>query len=184
MSLQPLLVSLSDFGDFKQITSNLNAGIKLNPAIREAQEFDLRPLMGTEFYLALCDDFEASPSLSEYEDLFNGSRYTRGDVLCEHNGIKAVLIYYAYARYLATSMVNSTPFGLVQKTNVNESTAVSEKTLSRLVQQARSGAESYWSRVNKFLLDNITDYPLYRCPKKPKSGGIRMISVGGNSKTY
>lgn len=180
----PLLIGLSDFGDYKHITSNLNASIKLDPYIREAQEFDLRPLMGTEFYLALCEDFEASPSLATYEDLFNGSEYTIGGVKHQHNGIKAALIYFAYARYIPGGQVNSTPFGLVQKLNQTDSQPVSDKIIARLVQQARSGAESYWSRTHKFLLDNINSYPLYRYPRKPKSGGMRFISVGGNSKTY
>ena len=64
------LITLADIRTYKQISSNLNA-IKIDSEINEAQEFDLRPFMGDEFYLALLDDFSASPSLQIYDDLFN-----------------------------------------------------------------------------------------------------------------
>lgn len=180
-----LLISLSDFADFKHISANINSATKLNPFINEAQEFDLRPLMGAEFFLDLIADFEASPSLATYSDLFNGSEWTVGTIKHQHNGIKPVLAYFSFARYLMNQGANSAPFGMVQKLNNPESQPISERTLERLVSQAKSGAQAYWSRVNKFLLDNKSDYPLYRCPKKPQSGGgLRFISVGGNSKTY
>jgi len=173
-----LLIGLTDFQDFKGISSNVNTFKELEPHILEAQEFDLRPLMGESFYLSLLDDFEASPSLDDYEALFNGGHYTHNGNQYEHGGIKAVLVYHAYARYIGGSPVQSTATGFVRKTN-QYSEPASEKTISRMSAQARSGAQSYWDKVKCFIERNSNDYPLFKCGKKTRyKGGIKIKRIG------
>src|SRR5690554_260257 len=111
------LITISDIQAFKPISNNIDVSKKLNTFIREAQEFDLRPILGDEFYLAIVADFEASPSLVTYSDLFNGVTYTYGSNTYQHDGLKSVLVYYAYSRYLNDVQINQTAFGAVIKTN-------------------------------------------------------------------
>ena len=170
------LITLADIRTYKQISSNLNA-IKIDSEINEAQEFDLRPFMGDEFYLALLDDFSNSPSLQLYDDLFNGCTYTYGGNTYQHDGIKAMLCYYAFSRYLNNSNTNATAFGTVIKQN-DDSEPVSEKTLSRLVGQAISGAKIFENRVYDYLVRNSSTYPLFKCSiDNKKTGGLRVSAV-------
>ena len=47
------LITLADIQTLKPISANVNEVKQLNTYILEAQEFDLRPFLGDEFYLAL-----------------------------------------------------------------------------------------------------------------------------------
>lgn len=183
--LETKLITILDIKDFKPLSGNTDTSKKVDPFILEAQEFELRPILGDEFYLDLLDDFNASPSLTKYNDLFNGSRYTCGTIQYENPGLKSVLVYYSYARYLNNSNTNSTPFGMVEKLN-SDSKSLSEKALSRLVSQAVSGAKAYEFRVVDFLRRNSEDFPLYRCEKdNGKTGGLRISSVRkGSTRTH
>lgn len=156
------LITLTDIKELKPISANLNAEKKLNTFINEAQDFDLRPIIGDEFYLDLEADVLASPSLTKYADLWNGSTYTYGSDTYKNYGLKYVLICYAYARYLKATNTNQTAFGAVQKVNPN-SEPISEKALTRLIGNAVSSAKEYEETVRKFLNLNSEDYPLYTC---------------------
>jgi len=123
------LISLTDIQELKGISSNVNIVKQLNPFIIEAQEMELRPFLGDEFYLALLAD---APTFANYGDLFNGVDYTYNGHQYRNDGIKPMLIYYAYARYLNNAQSIITPNGIVSKEN-NNSTPVSEKTTARLV---------------------------------------------------
>jgi hypothetical protein len=170
------LITIADIKLYKALSSNINA-LKIDSEINEAQEFDLRPLLGDEFFMALLDDFNASPSLSTYDDLFNGSTYTYQGNTYQHDGLKAMLCYYTYARFLNKSNTNSTPFGMVVKQTA-ESEPISEKTLSRLVTQTLNGAKIYENRVMDFLKRNESDYPLFKCEnRQPQSNGIRITAI-------
>jgi hypothetical protein len=173
------IITLSQIQDFKQLTSNITEAKQLTPYIDEAQEFDLRSFLGDELYIDLVADYEASPSLETYSDLYNGSTYTYSGKTYKHEGIVPVLVYYAYSRYLANSSVHSTKYGMVQKTN-EFSQPASEKTLSRLIAQAKSGAFVYQNRVKLFLSHNASSYPLWYGSKK-RTGALRISPIGGNS---
>ena len=70
---------------------------------------------------------------------------------------------------------------MVAKNNP-DSTPLTEKTLSRLVSEAMSGAKAYEVRVLEFLRYNSNDYPLFECSKtNKKTGGFRISAAGGNS---
>ncbi len=183
MAFENNLITLADIQEYKPLSSNTNSDKKLKPFIQEAQEFELRPFMSDQFYKELLNQFQSSPQFpnSAYDDLFNGSTWTSGNQTYENPGIKAVLVYYAYARYLNKSNTNSTAFGMVAKNNP-DSTPLTEKTLSRLVSEALSGAKAYENRVKYFLDCNSSDYPLYDCGKtNKKTGGLRISSAGGNN---
>lgn len=174
------LITIADVREFKGISSNINVDKDFFPHVLEAQEFDLRAFLGESFYIDLVEDFEGSPSLDLYSDLFNGVKYTYSGQTYEHSGLKAVLVYHSYARYLSYSGVQSTPTGMMQKLN-QYSEKVDDKTLARLIQQARSGATAHEVRVTDFLNRNASSYPLWKsgCTlKNDYKTGLKIRKIG------
>lgn len=165
------LITISDINGLKTISVNINAEKKLNPFILEAQEFELKKLMGSAFYFDFVSDFNLSPSLQVYSDLFNGCEFTYKEKTIRHEGIKSVLAYLSYARYVLNSNVEATAFGTVNKITA-ESKHVDEKTITRLHEQAYAGAMSYWEDVVKYI--EVQDFELWECKEKKRSFPIRV----------
>lgn len=156
------LITESDFAPFKAISANLNAAKKLVPYIVEAQQMDLKGLLGNAFYLALTKDILGSPALQLYSDLWNGAEWIFGNKSLRQEGLKTVLIHFTYARYVMNSNSEETAFGIVIKKEEN-STPVSEKTILRKIDNANSQAFAYFKDVEKYLNDNLDLYPLWNC---------------------
>lgn len=171
------LITITDITDFKPLSINTDVTKKLNTFIGEAQEFDLRPLLGDALYIALVNDFIASPSLTQYNDIFNSKTYVHDDITYQHDGLRAVLVYFSYARYLAHVNTNQTAFGAVIKLTP-DSQPIDFKTLARMISQNLSGAKAYETRVFDFIRRNPEDYPLYKCsvPNK-RTGGLRITAI-------
>lgn len=174
---QVQLITASDIAPYKSISANTDFIKKVDPFIIEAQQFDLKEILGNEFYYDLLEDFEASPKLVKYNDLFYGSSWTRAGHTYTHEGLVPVICYYSYARYILNSNVNATAFGTVKKKE-EYSENVDDKTVIRLRDQANSGALVYLVDVIKFLDHNREDYPLWKnqCQKRSK-GKVRIISA-------
>lgn len=166
------LITITDIRAVKSISLNTNEIAQLTPCILEAQDFDLRPLLGDEFYFAVADDLES------YSDLFNGSTYTYNGNSYAHDGLKGILIYASYARYVANSNVIATATGFVNKTN-QFSESVSEKTISRLIEQSRSAQQVITNRVLDYLNRNKAIYPLWKRGKeKTYKAGVKIKQIG------
>jgi len=170
------LITLANIQAVKSISLNVNESKQLTPYIQEAQNFDLRELLGDAFYLDLIADFTASPSLADYSLLFNGGSYIHGNETYYLDGVKQFLIYCTYARYLSNSNVIPTATGLVHKTN-QYSEKVDEKTIARLVAQSRSGATFIENGIKDYLRRKSSDYPLYKCERE-KSTGFKIRNIG------
>lgn len=172
------VITVTDIKKYKGITSNLNVEKDLIPHIIEAQEFDIVPMLGQSFWLDIYDDYFSSPSLQKYSDLFNGCRYTVNGETFENPGLEAVIVYHAYARYVAKGNSISTPFGMVQKQN-QYSEPLSEKAIQRISEQSRSGAMVYQNRVLRYLNEKSSDYPLFKCSNAKKyRAGIKIKRIG------
>lgn len=154
------LISISDFAPFKAISDNLNTTKKLVPYIVDAQQFDLKGLLGNPFYHSLAQDILDSPSLQLYADLWNGSEWIFQGRTFRHEGLKTVLVHFTYARYVMNSNMEETAFGIVTKKEEN-STPVSDKTIQRKIDNARSGAMAYWKDIEYYLNNNYTLFPLW-----------------------
>lgn len=124
---------------------------KLCIAIQEAQLFDLDPLL-----CALFDEVVANwNNISEpWNTLINGGSYED----CKGRtktflGIKRVLVYYSYARYLMLNGFNDTPNGMVQKTN-NFSIPKPLKEVENFSDKYRSMGYKTWKQVERYLCLN------------------------------
>lgn len=177
------LITLSDIQAVKPISANVEVTTKITPNILEAQELDLRTVLGEELYIDLLQDFAASPSLVHYADLFNGATYVYNTRTYQFQGVKMVLIYFFYARYLTNVQQTSTPYGEVNKTN-QFSTYSDAKVLAAKIAQAKSAALVYQDRVIEFIVRHRSDYPLYRgfADRSEERSGISISGIGGNQK--
>lgn len=152
------LITIADFDDYRDITSNLDSTKRLDPYIVEAERFDFRPLLGSQLYY----EFINNLSTQKYVDLLNGKNYTPTGYTAaiDFKGIKPVLVYFTYARFLLNDNIKSTVSGFVRK--INEfSEPVSESTIARLSSQARASAMSYWQETMLFLNTYTTTYTLW-----------------------
>lgn len=170
-----VLLTRNDFKAIRKISQN-TSWEKLSPYILEAQELDLKPILGQELYYDLIEDFNASPSLEKYYDLYHGTTYTCGNSKITHNGLIPVLCYFAYSRYVLDAGITDTASGLKQKNN-EYSENISEKTVGRVSDQARSAGSAYMSEVITFLNNNKADYSLWKCSTGNKRT-VRITSVG------
>ncbi len=166
-------ITITDIVEFKPLSLNINVAKFLDPYIIEAQEFDIKPILGTPLFLAIDEAIE------DFDNLFLPYTYEYSGHTYNHNGIKSALIYYTYARYLANANQHSTPSGMMQKLN-EFSTNIDEKTISRLVKQAQSGAIAYQNQFIEFLCRFSQDYPLYNINGKSdyRKTAIRIRSAG------
>ncbi|MES2397895.1 MAG: hypothetical protein V4549_17920 [Bacteroidota bacterium] len=177
------LIDINDIIELKPMSLNTDVTKKLNFCIEEAQKYDVMPFLGDTLYILLETDFSNSPSLGEdiYADLFNGCDYVHGTRTFRHGGIKALLTYYAYSRYVQNSTVNASAFGLVEKIN-DHSNGVSKETLSRQIANATALAEAEKTKVDQFIRYNISDYPTWCYAGKTTAApsGIKINAIGGS----
>lgn len=154
------IITLDNIRAIKSIALNIQQAKELTPYIVEAQNFDLSKFMGDSFFLDLVNDYNSSPSLANYSLLYNGGNYTHEGKSYYFSGIKDLLVYYSYARYVNNSGVIATPTGFVAKTN-NYSEQVTDKTISRLVDTARTCANLIEDSLNQYLNRKTSEYPLW-----------------------
>lgn len=177
------LITIDDIREFKQLSSNTDVNSKIKYQIREAQEFDLRGLLGDDFYHDFVSKFENQfDGATNYETLFNGGTYEYNDKTYSFAGIRAVLVYYSYARIIQDLDINVGPHGLTRKIDEFSERPV-EKEISRKVGQAISGAQIYAEQLRDYLNRNSSDFTLWKGTNQNiKTGSFKISSVGGNKK--
>ena len=176
-----LLISKTDFSDFRYISEHISSEKRLDQYIREAQMFDLMELMGRAFFYHVLDDAENSPTSQATLDLLSGVDYTDNyGHLIKFEGLKPVLVYFSYARFLANQNVTASSMGIVQKKN-EFSDPVDEKTLQRLITQARSSALAYWSQAECYLREmkriDSTAYSIWNSFSEKRTSKIGRAHV-------
>ena len=161
--MNQLLIDRAEIAKYKQISKTVNNEV-LNQHIREAQENDLKPLLGERLYNTVL------ANLSDYTDLLNGSFYTVGGVTYQNYGIKAVLAYYTFARYSMFGDVTDTPFSMVNKLNGQESTPISHSTKKAIYTENRNMAYNTFLTVDAFLRRTNNTLYLQSCSRKNNAG--------------
>ena len=186
------MANLITITDIQAIIKDMSINVeqeRIERYIAEAQEFDLKPILGRALYLAFVNGLAASPQEQIYVDLWEGKTYLEKGINADISfaGVKQALIYYAYARFLNNQNTNVGSFGIVVKENNPYSKPEEEKRIQRLVTAAIQAAESYKVDFVKFLNDNSTDYPLWLkedTTSNAVKGGIHISRVtrGGLSR--
>lgn len=128
------------------------------PYILEAQESDIKPVLGNAFWT----DLVANKSNDLYALILEGGEYTdANNNTCTFMGLKASIIYFSLGRYITGKNAVDTAFGMVSKTN-EYSQPVSSKVIAESANSKTSMGIEYLSQVQKYLCLKATDYPLYK----------------------
>ncbi|WP_295772875.1 hypothetical protein [uncultured Mucilaginibacter sp.] len=183
-----LLITAETFQQFEDISINIKPE-RLTVFIRKAQELDLKPFLGYPLYYQLLKYFDTDGLIKNdapqvYKKLFNGGEYTDGyGNLIAYEGIAPTLVYFTFARFIEGNGVHYTATGPVIK-QYDNAQPVNTQDQIKLVQQQRSVANAHANEVEKFLIDNQIDYPLWRYNEKNKSSrqsGPRIRGVDHTS---
>lgn len=163
---QPL-ITRNDIARYRQISKSSNDA-KLNEMILDAQLLDLQPLIGENLYNKLL----ANPA--DFEELLDGGIYETDGIGYTNYGLKMVVVYFAYARYIMFSSVTDTPYSVVEKLNDDSRPAdiSSKKTIYSL---NRDAAFQIWKNVKKCL--SRTQHPDFNHCPDTSSKGLRFKKI-------
>jgi len=185
--MNSLLITADTFQQFEDISINIKPE-RLQVFIKKAQELDLKPFLGYPLYYQLLKYFDTAGQIKAdapqvYKKLFNGCEYTDdyGHSIT-YEGLAPTLVYFTFARFIEGNGVHYTATGPVIK-QYDNAQAVSTQDQIKLVQQQRSVANAHANEVEKFLLDNQADYPLWRYNQKNKSSRQAGPRIRGIDRT-
>ena len=150
------LLTFSQQQAIKKLSPNFNTA-KFDLLDSEVEITDLKDLIGR----ALLQDLQDNPATAANLLLLNGDTFTSylGQPV-KHKGIRFVLAYMNYSRYLGESFVQDTYSGMVQKQN-DTSERVGEGTIKRLQLSSQEIALSEFELIKEYLTINSTTYPLW-----------------------
>lgn len=124
----------------------------------------MRPFLGDAFYFDLQKKFDKSDDAmyNAYQDLLNGKDYNDTNSSPIHfDGIKSMLGYYTFARFLPENPLHITRFGVVTKT-ADQSAPATGNDIKTVVNILKGNAVTLQYRVEQFLDANKTVYTLWK----------------------
>lgn len=143
--IQPLLINKATVEKFLQVAIGYDAS-DFDRFIREAQEFDLKPLLCDDFYFDMLKKKTELP----YTEIIPGQEYTIDGKTYYHEGLEAVLSYFTYARFVLKSGAVSTSHGVVTKKTPN-SEPISHSEKKDIYYSCRQDANKLFVDVAKFM---------------------------------
>jgi hypothetical protein len=137
-------------------------GQRWEPYALEAQDQDLRPILGDGLYYDFMTKWYSTGDAmyTAYQNLLNGTTYTYNGQTIYFDGLKPMIVYFTLARFVQNNPIHVTRFGIVMKTT-NNSQNVDPVTLRQVVSELRSNAVTYKNQVDTYLLQNQSTYTLY-----------------------
>ncbi len=165
------LLSFAQQQSYKKISAN-NSG-KYDQLALEVENKELSDLLG----VALLQDLQTNPTSTNNLKLLNGDTFIdcNGNSI-KHRGLRFVLAYLNYSRYIGESMVNDTFTGFVVKTRP-DSEQISEGYIKRLQAENRSIALKEFQIIKEYLEKNTDTYTLWDCTEKRKPFTPRIYGI-------
>jgi hypothetical protein len=155
------LLSFLEQQGIKPISSNNEQ--KYYQLAVEVESLELDKLLGYAFY----QDVSANPD--NYTDLLNGCSFEDyNDRIVTHRGLKYVLAYLNYAKYVGESYVQDTFTGFVKKVRP-DSESISSGDIKRLQQDSREIAFNAFNLIRIYLNKNSDIYTLWGCSSDKKT---------------
>ena len=156
---EELLLTQDDFKPYRDISENVNFD-RLSAWILETQKQELRAFLGPELFLLFITDWDPVNKVfvtPRFVDLWNGS-----DITGKYRfyGLKPVVVYFAYARFLKNQQTVVTRYGVKHLTR-DESTDATPSSVRTRQGEAQSMAISLQNDVENYLNDNQSIYPEY-----------------------
>lgn len=172
--MKKLIITVDNIKEFRPLPNQL-APARILPYIMEAQQIDLKQLLGDALFLDFMTNYDnVSATYDKYRDLLNGKTYSYGGQSIEHPGLVGFLAYSTLVRFTLNNQVNSTSFGVVQK-EWEGSTPVSGDVLRQTVAELRSNALALKADIEKYLSANSTAYPLWAPQDSPVTNGAMFF---------
>lgn len=166
-----LLITIENICEFRPLSKGIPA-VRIQPYIQEAQQFDLKRLLGDPLYVDFMTYFDnADVAYDKYRDLLNGKNYVVDGNTIEHPGLRGYLSYMTLARFFNNNQINVTKYGLVEK-NGEDSTPLDWKAIAAAVAEIRSNGLNLQVDIQKYLRSNPTTYPLYNYQDGSASGQL------------
>lgn len=145
---------------------------KLTAYIIEAEQMNVKPVLGDELFLSILDKGEDDELLSM---LLSGGTYEHDGQLFSFAGLRAAMSYYVFAKYLMVGDFNATRFGVVMKDD-NYSTRISSAE--------RSNAYSDTLEVANCYLQDCVTYCVKkglmkgRVGRQKATGAVKIRKIG------
>ena len=144
--------------------------------IDEAEELDLKKLLGEQLYI----DFNRNVTDAKYQTLLDGGNYMRSGNTFEYtfSGIKEILSYYAYGRFLFFGSDLNTKNGVVKK-SVERAVQLTRERKKELFKYNQRIALKKFQSTRDFLNNSKTVYPFWNECKtinKNTGGTLRFIN--------
>lgn len=149
----------------------------LQIVIEEAEENDIRPVIGDSTYLSILD-YLADPSQSkfDYTLLLNGGEY---QTCCNRRarlvGLKKTISYFAFARTLEDT-VQSTRFGAIQKIDQYSIKATYDEYKTSAARSRQIG-DNYLTSCMNYLKENCEVFTDFK-KGKGRTQGSRIRIAG------
>jgi len=154
------LVTLADAQAYKYIAESIKNSAVWPQFCSEAQMLDVKVQIGDALLNELVTQFETSTLTPDNLTLLNGGSYVYLTKTYLFQGLKAGILYYAFARFSNRTPYNYTAAGITVKDS-DLSTPASDKAIQRLETEARLTADAIMCEVLLFLNRNYTLYPLW-----------------------
>jgi len=143
--MQPLLITKSKVEQFLQVAIGYNER-DFDRFIREAQEFDFKPLVCEDFYYDMLKNKDQDP----FDKIVVGQEYEFENKTHYHQGVELVISYFTYARFVLNSGAVNTSHGLVtKKTPQSDPLPYSEK--KDIYYANRQNANKVFEDVKKYM---------------------------------
>ncbi len=135
---------------------------RLTPFIQEVQRFELKEVLGSAFYKALEDEWDANLKFTTtaYVELLDGKDYEYNSQTIHYYGLKDMMAYFVLSKFIIEQPVNIARYGIVQKT-IDQSEPVSSSRIRMVSDELLSNAVKLRDELIQFLGENESTYTLY-----------------------
>lgn len=137
-----MIITFEDIRKVRPIAENLKDEKRLEPYIRESEEFYLKPLISPKLYN------EIESKKDEFIDLLDGCVYDNERK--QHIGLREAMGYLVYSRFVRLQSVNVTAFGVVVK-KTDFSTPADDKTVVRVANDAEKIGLAYLDQCIEYM---------------------------------
>jgi len=153
-------VTKADLDNYKYIADSVKNSTSWLQFVSEAQLLDVKAWITDALLLELETQTITPPYSAANQILMDGGSYVYLSKTYLFQGLKACIIYYAFARFTNRTAFNYTAAGIVIKDS-DLSTPISDKQMQRLETEARLTADAIKCEIITYLNRNYTLYPLW-----------------------
>ena len=156
------LVTKADLDQYKYIADSVKNSTSWPQFVSEAQLFDVKNWLGDCLLNELVTQAATLPTTISAlnQTLLDGGTYVYLSQTYMFQGLKAAIIYYAFARFTNRTAFNYTAAGIVVKES-DYSTPITDKVMQRLETEARLMAEAIKCEIVAYLNRNSDSYPCW-----------------------